>query len=358
MGIAVLPPDINESGWYFTAVEGAVRFGLGAIKGIGEGAVEAILETRRSLGRFKGLTHLACEVDLKQVNRKVFDCLVKSGSFDSIEDNRRCLSEVLEGILDYAQRRRRDEEAGQSSLFGGQPSLEPGPDPSVEAWPEQEKLRYEKETLGFYLTGNPLSEYADELAKLVTHTTATLSEDLVGQKVKMGGLISALRQTKIKTGANAGKFMGHFMLDDLEGSVKVTLFFRALQKFSPLLGEEAKVIVSGTLRQRGSELELTAEEMVSLDDASGRNDFCLIVDLAPGTPAAQMLELRDVLLEHPGRVPVSFEIRVDGRRVAIAAPDALQVRFDESLESLVSGILGPGRMRRHSLAPRTATVGS
>jgi DNA polymerase-3 subunit alpha len=118
MGIPILPPDINESGYQFTVVGDAIRFGLGAVKGVGEGAIESVLAARRHVGRFRSIPHLASEVDLRTVNRKVFESLIKAGAFDGLGGHRAALEQSLDGALEYAQRRRREREEGQGSLFG------------------------------------------------------------------------------------------------------------------------------------------------------------------------------------------------------------------------------------------------
>jgi len=136
MGIAVLPPDINESNWAFTVVGDRIRFGLGAVKGVGEGAVEAILAARRRVGRFDGIAHVAVELDTKQLNQKVFDCLVKAGSFDSLGVPRASLCASIEKIVEHAQQRRKEREAGQGALFAPAATSGPSIDSRVREWPE------------------------------------------------------------------------------------------------------------------------------------------------------------------------------------------------------------------------------
>ncbi|HEY0783550.1 MAG TPA: DNA polymerase III subunit alpha, partial [Thermoanaerobaculia bacterium] len=263
MGIRVLPPDINESAYAFTVEGDAIRFGLGAVKGVGEGAIESVLEARRRLGRFRGLTHLACEIDLRAANRKVLESLVKAGAFDALGSHRAALCDSLDGVLELAQRLRRERENGQVNLFGapgatasgaaGIGAADPAPDPRTPEWPEKERLRAEKETLGFYLTGNPLLEHQEALERLTTHTTAGLKEGADGQ-VTVGGMISGINRVKIKSGPNAGRFMGRFVLEDLEGALPVTLFANQLQQFGHLLVDESVVLVKGQVRDRGSDV--------------------------------------------------------------------------------------------------------
>ncbi|MGE5233556.1 MAG: DNA polymerase III subunit alpha [Acidobacteriota bacterium] len=346
MGIPVLPPDVNESDWAFTVVGDRIRFGLGAVKGIGEGAVEAILAARRRVGHFASLAHLASEVDLKQVNAKVFESLIKSGAADSWGYPRAALLAAMERILDHAQARRRDREEGQSALFSAAAAPGPEPDPATAEWPLGERLRLEKEALGFYLTGNPLSEHEEHLQQLITVTTADLKEGLVEGAVTLGGIVSRLRRVKIKSGVNAGRLMTRFVLDDTQGSLPVALFAEQTSRFGNLLEEEALVLVKGTVRSRGAEMELAAEEIVPLEQAKGRLVTALELSLGADLAVSDMLRLRDLLVEHQGDVPVRFAVRLDDVAVEIAAEERFRVRLGEALTRSIEAILGPGSVRR------------
>jgi DNA polymerase III subunit alpha len=349
MGISLLPPDINESGWYFSVVGDQIRYGLGAIKGVGEGAIEAVLAARRQAARFRSLAHLATEVDLRGVNRKVFECLIKAGAFDSLGIHRTALWHSLDGLLDYAQRRRREREEGQHSLFGAMvsagESMEPVPDLSVKPWPERERLRYEKEALGFFLTGNPLSEYQETLERLVSHTTGSLRDGAPEGLVVLGGMVSSFNRVKIKSGANAGRFMGRFVLEDLEGGLPVTLFANKLEQFGHLLTDEAVVLVKGQVRERGSEMEITVEEIVPVKKLAGKALNGVDLKLNPRLSTSQMLKLRDLLTEHPGDVPVTLEMQLADRTVRIVTPDNLKIQLVPALVTSIEGLLGQGSIR-------------
>ena len=352
MGIAILPPDINASDYPFTVVGDAIRFGLGAVKGVGEGAIEEVLAVRRRAGRFRGLGHLACEVEGRLANRKVFECLIKAGAFDSLGLHRAALWGALDRMLDYAQRRRREREEGQGSLFGGlfggggndSAALEPAIDAAVPAWPERERLRNEKEVLGFYLTGNPLSEHEDTLQRLATHTTADLREGYEGPAT-VGGMISGIRRVKIKSGPNAGRFMGRFVLEDLAGGLPVTLFANQLQQFDHLLVEEGIVLVRGEVRERGGEPELTVEDIVPLEKLSRNQLAGVELTLATPVTTGAMLKLKNLLLEHPGPIPVTLCVRLADRTVSISAPESFKVDYKPALAASIEGLLGPGSIR-------------
>ncbi|HKI87157.1 MAG TPA: DNA polymerase III subunit alpha [Thermoanaerobaculia bacterium] len=345
MGIAVLPPDVNQSNWSFTVVDDTIRFGLGAVKGLGESAVEAILAARNRIGAFRGLAQFGQEVDLRAINHKVFECLIKSGSFDAFGLSRRALYEGLDHALALAQRRQRERDEGQGNLFSGASAAEPAIEDRPE-WADAERLSYEKEALGFYLTGNPLKEHEPELEALTSHTTQSLKDGVEG-RATVGGLVAHMKRIKIKSGPNAGKLMGRFVLEDLEGSVPVAIFSNTLEKYGHLLEDEAVVVVRGSVRVRGSDVELTGEEITSLRKASQRLLTGVEVTLARGITTGDMLRLRDLLIEHPGDVPVTIRLESEGRAISIAPEDRFRVCLDEGLAQSIAAIIGEGNLRQH-----------
>ena len=259
MGIKILPPDINESNYAFTVVGPNIRFGLGAVKGVGQGAIESILEARRRVGRFKSLLEFCEHVDLRACNKKVIEALIKSGSFDSFGLSRRALFESIDPTADSAQRTKDEKERGQSSLFGmlggGQAPM-PVPDSrgrlsSTEEWPEDEKLKNEKETLGFYITGHPLNKYAEELKLFANGVNTETLYHYVDETVNIGGIISQMKRSKIKKGPNEGKIMAKFVLDDQFGSVDVVVFSDLYAKYAKWLENGVAVLVTASVKDTG-----------------------------------------------------------------------------------------------------------
>jgi DNA polymerase-3 subunit alpha len=352
MGIALLPPDINESSFPFTVVGDKIRFGLGAVKGVGSAAIDSVLEARRRLGKFRSLAQAASEVDLRLVNRKVWECLTKAGAFDSLGVPRHALWASLDGFLEYGQRRRKEREEGQGSLFGallgggdsGAQALEPQPDLSAPAWPEKERLRYEKEGLGLYLTGNPLSEFQDAIVRLTTHTLADLKElkESIEGQVTVGGLVSGMNRVKIKSGPNAGRFMGRFVLEDLTASLPVTLFANQLQQFGHLIADDIAILVKGQVRERGTEVELTVEDVVPLEKVAVRPIIGVDVLLNGNASQTVLLKLKDILIEHSGDVPVTLKLKLPDRTFHISAKDAYKIQFGPQLKANIEKLLGQG----------------
>jgi DNA polymerase-3 subunit alpha len=225
MGIRVLPPDVNQSDIFFTVVGNDIRFGLAAIKNVGEGAVEAVLRARQA-GPFQSLFDFCERVDLRAVNRRVVESFIKSGSFDSLDARRSALFAALDRAMDAGQKDQRDREQGQSSLFGradgdgdGHPAAAPDRIRDVSAWGEGERLAFEKESLGFFITGHPLERFRGEMEKWATATTGKLME-MADREVSLGGIITALRPIKTRKGDR----MATFILEDLEGGVEALVF--------------------------------------------------------------------------------------------------------------------------------------
>jgi len=280
MGIEVLPPDVNESNMFFTVVGPNIRFGLGAVKGVGESAIESVLEARRRIGRFKSLLQFCEEVDLRACNKKVLEALIKSGSFDFIGSTRKAIFEKLESSADSAQRTKDEKERGQNSLFGMLAAAAPHPRPlspqggarGVEdEWPDEEKLRYEKETLGFYVSGHPLNKYAEDLKQFSNANTDTLYR-FVDQTVNIGGIVSQIKKTKIKKGPNEGKMMAKFILDDQYGSVDVVVFSDLYSKYAKWLDNGVAVLLTAAVKDTGGQVGGRSASLQSAEQAAQRID--------------------------------------------------------------------------------------
>ena len=183
------------------------------------------------------------------------------------------------------------------------------------------------------------------LERLVSHTTSSLKDGAPDGTVTLGGMVTGFNKVKIKSGANAGRFMGRFVLEDLEGSMPVTLFANQLQTFGHLIADEAVILVKGQVRERGSDMELTVEEILPLGKLATRQVAGVNLKLDPRLSQSQMLKLRELLTEHPGDVPVTLEMQVSGRTVRIATPDTLKIQLAPELVTSIEGLLGQGAVR-------------
>src|SRR5206468_245628 len=227
LGVTILPPDINSSEMAFTVVNGGVRFGLCAVKNVGEGAIQSMLNVRRSLGRIDSLYSLCEHSDLRLVNKRVLESLIKAGALDSllpastgsVAARRARLFGAVDKAIDNGGRHQRDREKGQSQLFGGADGEDGATAgvtlPDAPSWTEIQQLAGEKEALGLYMSGHPLDRFAEELKAFGARRVADLT--ISEADIWVGGIVSGLRPLKTKKGDR----MAVFMLDDVAGNVEV-----------------------------------------------------------------------------------------------------------------------------------------
>jgi DNA polymerase-3 subunit alpha len=367
MGIRVLPPDVNEAEKFFTVVprtsapEGEtppeaeapspradIRFGLAAIKNVGEGAVEAMLAARGEDGAFRSLFDFCDRVDLRAVNRRVVESLIKSGSFDSIDDRRSALFRAIDRAMDAGQKRQRDREQGQSSLFGmleeageGEAGSERIPD--APPWPEAERLAFEKESLGFFITGHPLERFRAELEQWASASTGRLEQTEPNGEVSVGGIITGLRLIKTKKGDR----MASFVLEDLEGSVECLVFPDTYKKTAGRLADDQVVLVKGRAETPDEgRARLLASDVMPLEQAKLAEARSVTIRVpARGWDRSKGERLRDILGSHRGDCPVTLEIvRPGAYAVALAPSAAYRVRPGSVLRDEVEALLGPGAL--------------
>jgi len=334
MGIEVLPPDINESGVDFTplyikrdgqARRGVIRFGLAAVKGVGERAVEQIIAARQQVGRFASLFHFCEHVDLRAVNRQVIEALIKAGAFDRLGGNRAQMLAGLEKAMQFGASLQADRANGQMTFFSGPMAGDFSQDhrrlPDVPPWPEPQMLAYEKEVLGFYVTSNPLSHHAEAIELYSTHNSAQLAEGNVSGEVVIGGMVTKLRYNLTRNGPNAGAKMAVFVLEDLQGQVEVVLFAEVLNRYGQLVQEDAVVFVRGKVDYRRERPNIRASELIRLEDmqhrlAASKVRICLD---AKDVTEEKVAQIRSLCEHHRGKCPVHVAIRTDKGRVHAAA---------------------------------------
>jgi DNA polymerase-3 subunit alpha len=245
--LTILPPDVNESGTDFTVVGNAIRFGLGAVKNVGEGAIRELIE-KRAAGGFESLAELCARVDTRQVNRRVLESLIKAGALDTQYGNRAAKLAGLEAALDYGQQLARDRDLGQTSLFGGHGggTLPPPALPPARDLAQQARLSYEKEAIGVYISGHPLSDKASELARRTTSTIAGLRDLAEDETAVVGGVISATRRVMTKAGGQ----MLVARIEDLTAAVEVIVFPKWYAQLSPLFVDDTVLVIRGRVKER------------------------------------------------------------------------------------------------------------
>jgi DNA polymerase-3 subunit alpha len=351
MGLKVLPPDVNESNLDFSVVDGKIRFGMGAIKGVGEQAIEAVLEARQKAGPFRSLFNFCERVDLKRVNRRVLEALIKSGGFDSVwphegemnimrlGSSRARMMEALSTAIDRGQKAQQDRSSGQASLFGLFAAAAPAAAskgeeryPDAEGWTDKQLLQYEKESIGFYVTGHPLDRYEEEVASYASHTTDTLRKLRNRDDVSLAGVITSLREKILKSGKGRMAFVE---FEDRHGQIEVMCFSasyaeneEALKSGEPLL-LEGTVSVEGELDNPSYKLRLS--KATRLVEARLQKIRRLMIHLPQRDVQRQTLEsLAQLLRRHPGDCAAELHFRVETSEARGAAVVALGEQFQVS----------------------------
>jgi DNA polymerase-3 subunit alpha len=341
MGREVLPPDVNRSGVRFTVEGDKIRFGLAAIKNVGEIAVENVVQVRAA-GPYTSLGNFCERVDLRAVNRKVIESLVKCGACDSLAGDRAQLFAEIEPQISRAGTLQRDRERGQAALFDVAPvnvrKQLTGQAPAV-AWSPSEMLGFEKELLGFYVTGHPLSQYAEILRRYELASTAQLGQLQDGQATRVGGIIGKLQPRTTKT----GKPMAVLALEDLDGTVEVVVFPESYSRCVTVLQPDAAVFVTGMVNLREDKPKLNAEQIIPLSEVPKRFTKAVHIRLPVSRAAEEGLldRVREVLARHRGSVPVLFCFMYpDGRCVFVEAHQHFAVTPSEKLVHDLEALLG------------------
>ncbi len=344
MNLKIASPDINVSEYRFTVgAPGEIRYGLGAIKGIGEAAIEGLVEERRRGGPYRDLFDLCQRVDLRKLNRRVLESLIRSGAFDALGANRATLAAQLPEALQLAEQHSRNAAAGQNDLFGLAAAVEKTPArplhiAKVPEWGEEERLRGEKETLGIYLTGHPISRVAAELAALHTTRLHDLTEN--GGTLRRGNdrsvLIAGLVVSLRTRNANRGGRIAFVTLDDGGGRIEVRIFPEVYERHRQMIVEDAILLAHGTLGwdEFNQTTRLNVERVLGLDEARAEYARRLLLRLdARQCEAGVPRQLASVLAEHraDGRCAVWVEYVGAGARVELAFGQHWRVKPSEAL---------------------------
>jgi DNA polymerase-3 subunit alpha len=348
MGIAVLPPDINEGSYGFTVTGDSIRFGLGAIKGVGEQAITALMKERQEHGPFRSFFDFCERLDTRQVNKKVLESLVKGGTLDSLKLTRAQMLGNMARVLEWAQRQQEDRQQGQFSLFGNStvgpsvdtPSLEP-----VVPWSDSEQLAYEKEALGFYISSHPLMAVQQQMRCLVTATSQSLVDFQGEQTVTLGGVITQHRAQLTKNGDR----MAFLTLEDLYGSLEVIVFPETYRQSVAACESEEPVVVWGKakIESEGGEPRVIAQRVLFLKDALALGEFRrLTLCVSPQHDRTTLLHVRNLLGNAPGTCNVVLALQFpDGERVLLRAAERLNVAPSLALLAGLEELLGAENVR-------------
>jgi DNA polymerase-3 subunit alpha len=338
--INLLPPDVNESYSGFTPLAGAIRYGLAAIKGIGQSAITAVIEARKT-GSFRSFFNFAERVEQGMLNKRVLESLVSAGAFDSLNTESRELHEwrtALHGCIDNAlaraQRAKKERLQGQSGLFAATPEdsdYAEQPPPSSKPWTRAELLAAEKAALGFYITGHPLGSYVDLLQNLKVVKSVDLPTLTSGSRISVGGMIADLQ---LRTTKKGDRFALLRLADEL-GETKCVLWPECYRKYSTLLQNELPALITGRLElSEDNPPNIIVDQVQSLDEILRNREMIVLRMMAPQDPAEYFDSILHLLNTHPGNCDVALELMLDADMlVRMKTNAALRVERTASLSA-------------------------
>ncbi|MHB9027552.1 MAG: DNA polymerase III subunit alpha [Candidatus Latescibacterota bacterium] len=308
MGIEVLPPDINCSMAYFTVENGNVRFGLGAVKNVGLGAIEAIVTARNEGGPFRSLFVFCTRVDLKALNKRVFESLIMAGAMDCLDHNRAKLLTGVDRAIEHAQAEQREKEMGQFNLFGnpgGGSALATPTLPEIPAWNKMEMLAKEKSVLGFWFSGHPLEGFQDELRAFATPFRMLVTR-ADRETVMVGGVVTSVTR---KTSKKNDKPLLIAKIEDLEGSGEVIFMNGAFDDYKEKIIVDAMVLVEGTVSTRGDSPSVWANKVEELTDSRTRRMRGVTISLTTlGLAPEDLDSIIAVCEKYPGELPLTIRL--------------------------------------------------
>lgn len=312
-GITILGPDINESTHEFRVVAPkTIRYGIGALKGVGEAAIESMLEARKKGGEFKSLYDFCRRVDLRRVTKKVLEVLIKAGAFDYTEMNRHSLFESIVECVDVAAKLQKDLNSGQNDLFADDAPVRKtnkSVEKQLEEWTQNDLLKNEKEAIGFYFSSHPLKAFEETLGKLVTHSVQDLAQLPRETNVTLGGMLVASRVITTKKGDR----MAFATLEDLCGTVEVIFFPKAYKKLSEMMSGDDPVILKGTVDQTEDGAKIQATDLSRLGETLRQTTRSVHIEV----PFDQMTKdnmrhMLEILKKYSGQSRVYLHVVRDG----------------------------------------------
>jgi DNA polymerase-3 subunit alpha len=351
MGIPVEPPDINVSDANFTPHGAAIRFGLAAVKNVGGNAIESIVAARKKLGKpFKSFYEFCEEVDLRLLNKRVLESLIKSGAMDCF-GRRAQLMQALDAAIEQAQKAQRDAESGQHGLFGvfADETAQQASDalPNVPDWDEHTRLSAEKEILGFFITGHPLEKYRDKLIDLNALSTEDISamkrSTAKDENITTAGLISGVRVAK----SRRGELWAQAALEDMSGKVELLVFPEAYRKLAEKMKLEVPVLIRGGVRiEEGANPKLTANEITPLDEARVPLPRALRIRIPLGSATDGTVDALHILFnERKGDAKVLFDVEREGDFMVVMEAEGYNVMPDRNFLGRVEELCGRGSVR-------------
>ena len=346
MGLTVVPPDINSGKHRFSVNEkGEIVYGLGAIKGVGEGPIDAILSARQQDGIFKDLFDLTARVDLKKINRRTFDALIMSGSLDKLGPHRAALMKNLEDALKASDQHSKMEALGQSDMFGvltETPEEVQNAYANTPKWSEQTILDSERATLGLYLSGHPIGRFLKELAHYAPIRLNELQPTFRGQNATVAGIVVGYRVAVTKRGSR----IGIATIEDRSGKLDITLFSEALETYGDLIEKDDIIIATGSVQfdDFSGGLKMSAREIMTLDDARTRNAKSLALAINQEQLDAKFVKDLTACIEpyKEGTLPLHFYYQSEQGRALLKGGVEWRVTPKEEMLVGLRTLLGEG----------------
>jgi len=342
LGIRVLPPDINRSDFQFTVEDGQIRFGLAAVKNVGEGAVREILAVREKRGAFTSPFELFQDHDSKIVNRKALESLIKAGAFDSLGWRRSQCFHMLDRMIEYGHEIQKAHVQKQNMLFGSgvlEPPETPAEVREMREWDESLLLSYEMDALGFYITSHPLAQYKGRLNRLVSHNISDLDDQKDFDKdIRVAGIIATLKPLKTKKDER----MATFLLEDMTGRIDVVAFPECYGKFGSFLREGQLVWIKGKFMGEGESRRISLNQIMPLTEALEKLAKRVTIRIfLPGLEESVLGELKALLEKYEGRCPVFFELETPhAYKMMMRSPEVHSVTPTEELKKRIESLLG------------------
>jgi DNA polymerase-3 subunit alpha len=346
MKIEILSPDVNESYAQFTMLsEKSIRFGLSAVKNVGQGAIDSIIQARNKYGRFNSLYEFSEYTDSRRVNRKVIESLIKCGAFDGLGLFRSQLVAILDKAIEQAQGFQKDRLNGQISFFDKANATHTFKKnfqgiPDITEWPENQLLAYEKQMLGFYITGHPLARFSTTLSNYATHSTSKLAHLQEGDQISIGGIIDKLKTITTKRNER----MAILALEDLDGFVEILVFPKVYSQCAKIIKMNSTIFIKGKVNLRDREPKIVAQEVVPLSETHKRYTNSIVINLyTTGLETEMLSRLKDTLSRYPGKVPVYLGfLRPNNQQVQLEVNPEYYAEPSQKLVSDIESVLGEG----------------
>ena len=342
--IEVLPPDVNQSDAFFTVTNECIRFGMAAIKGVGDAVIDIIVEVREKEGPFKSLYDFCERVPLNKVNKKTLEVLIRAGAFDSTGDKRSQMAAILEEALEYGHRIQKEKADSQLDLFadsgmGASVPVTIPKMPNIDEWEDNVLLELEKEALGFYITGHPMDKFQDIVTKYCSHNTTNLVDAADGKMIRIGGTLKVLKIHKTKK----GDMMAFCAIEDQASTVEVVVFPKVYAKIHPMLSQEQIVILEAETQKKENVVKLLAEKVVPVEDAQHEWTSGILISMDEKQGSPKLLEdLKPIIERYPGDAMSFIKIKLEKeQQVVVKLGEEFMTRTDPAFFTEVEGLLGP-----------------